>query len=363
MRKILIFSSSSILVLLLLAYIATLFTTLQPAAMEPAAVVCEKAPLMNKSTFRVLDYNVQYMAGKTKDFWYDGGTDIMPSAEDITRTTSEVARVIKEANPDFVLLQEINENDIRTYHRDELKELRELLGNRYPCYSEAFYWQADFVPHPYILGSVGMKLVTLSKFKINKAVRHQLPIPSRLPIHRDFEFKRALLETEIATKNATKNRDSSEGKLTLLNTHLDAWEQGTGIMQQQISKVDEVIKELEKQHATWLIGGDFNLLPPNHQVETLRKLGRSNYDKVSAIKVLFDQYAVIPTLEDLNSDNEKAWYTYLPNGKEITEPDRTIDYIFYSSSLEKQRATVKHNNTWKTSDHMPIIAEFSWDKK
>ena len=97
-------------------------------------------------------------------FFYDlpggKGPDKRPSKEDIAATLNEVARVIREENPDIILLQEVDDNARRTDYQDQLALLLELIPADYKFHASAFYWQSPFVPHPKIMGKVGMKLST-----------------------------------------------------------------------------------------------------------------------------------------------------------------------------------------------------------
>ena len=90
------------------------FGTYHPADIESMAVSCsDTAPTLQAGqSLKVMTWNVQFMAGKNYTFWFDvpnnDGPDERPSPADITQTLSEVARVIKNENPDIIMLEEVD---------------------------------------------------------------------------------------------------------------------------------------------------------------------------------------------------------------------------------------------------------------
>ncbi len=329
-------------------------TTYHPGDMENETVDCaDGTPLLQPGQkLKVLSWNIQYMAGKNYVFWYDlldgSGPDTMPSSSDITATLVRVARVIKDENPDIVLLQEVDDGAKRTGYMDQLKKLFDLLPPAYCCNASAFYWKASFVPHPKIMGSVGMKLVTISKYKMSLAKRHQLPLIPKDPISRQFNLKRAILETRLL---------QSDGRsFVVLNTHLDAFAQGTDTMQKQVKSVISLLKNLSRQGFKWIIGGDFNLLPPGEAYAMLDKSEKAYYSPKTQIADLFNLYRSIPDKKEVNGPNRKKWFTHFPNRRKITKPDRTIDYIFISDNIKLKKHYIRQHDTLKISDHLPVIA-------
>lgn len=344
-----------------------------PDDMETALVTCKPdAPTWSaNSPLKVMSYNVQYMASKNYVFFYDidlndpervdavasAGKTIasQPSREHVFSTLDKVAEVIRKEDPDVILLQEINgQDDSRTYYNDQASELLDRLSDElYPCQSEAPYWQAEFIFHPEVLGPVSMKLLTLSKYRIAKSVRHQLPRKSRNFLVTPFHFQRALLESHMKNdKNQT---------VSLINTHYDAWGSGTGIMSQQVAKTEELLRSLDEQHIPWVFGGDLNLLPPdnNRQRQKIIAAGTGNYDEKPQIGPLYEKYRAIPSIQHLTSDDAKAWYTHFPNDPTVAGPDRTIDYLFYSDQWSLEDAYILQGETLSVSDHLPVVGVYS----
>lgn len=329
--------------------------TYHPPAVQAEAIVCaEDAPVLQPGqSLKVLTYNVQYMAGKNYVFFYDlphdAGPDERPSAADITQTVQEVARIIRAENPDLVLLQEVDDGSARTDYEDQLARLLALLPQDYRCHTSAFYWKAAFVPHPRIMGAIGHKLSIVSKYQIDQASRYQLALAPGNPLTQQFNPKRAILEARLPVENSQD--------VALLTTHLEVANRGTEVMQKQVAAVRERLDALDQNGATWLLGGDFNLLPPG-QFERLQEDQKSNFRAETELQPLFDRYHVIPGLEDIHGDNASQWYTMFVNDPRTTKPDRTLDYIFFAESMTLVDGYVRQHDTLSISDHLPVIAEF-----
>ncbi len=328
-----------------------------PSAVEPVAVYTSGEglpPLPTDRPVKVLSWNVQYMAGKDYVFFYDlldgSGPDTRPSPQAVERTLQEVARIVLDEDPDILLLQELDDGAARTGKGDQVQQLLALLPRSYSAHASAFYWKAPFVPHPKILGSVGMKLTIISKYRISRATRHQLPLMPDNFIVRPFNFKRAVLEVGIERSDGTE--------LVVMSTHLDAFAQGTDTMEKQVAAVGALLDGLTAQGKPWIIGGDFNLLAPGPSYSRLPPKEQQYFNPQTEIAPLFDSFASVPSIDDINGADFARWFTQFPNGVRAVGPDRTIDYLFYSPLLKVAESQVRNHDTLYISDHLPVVATF-----
>ena len=330
--------------------------TFHPAKIQAETVACAvNTPILQPGqSLKVLTYNVQYMAGKNYVFFYDlpnqAGPDERPSATDIDQTLREVARMIRAENPDVVLLQEVDDGSARTDYEDQLARLLALLPQDYRCHTSAFYWQAAFVPHPRIRGAIGQKLSIISKYQINAATRSQLPVAAVDPLTQQFSPKQAILAARLPVENRQD--------LVLLTTHLEVSNRGAEVMRNQVAAINERLNSLNQGGYAWLIGGDFNLLPPG-QFDRLQEDQKHNFRAETELKPLFDHYNVIPGLADITGEQSRQWYTMFVNDPSTTEPDRTLDYIFFADSMTLVDGYVRQHDTLDISDHLPLIAQFA----
>jgi endonuclease/exonuclease/phosphatase family metal-dependent hydrolase len=332
--------------------------TWHPARHEHLPVTCnaKDAPppsLAAGQTLKVMTWNIQYLAGKRYVFWYDvadgSGPDQRPTPEDIAYNLDEVARVIRDEQPDIVLLQEVDDGAKNTDYSNQLALLQERVTDLYPCSTEAFYWKSDFVPDRHIFGSVGTKLATLSRYQVDKAERLQLPSPDGNIISRQFEPRHALLVSYLPLRDG--------GHLAVVNTHLGDFRAGDDTLQRQVAATRQLLDTFEQSGTPWVSGGDFNLLPEG-QYQRLPAEQREQYAPDTELHALSDVYPMIPSYEDVNGEDRRKWYTRFPNDPRISGPDRTVDYLFYSPKLKRVDAQVRGADTLLISDHLPVIARY-----
>ncbi|CAI8992235.1 Metal-dependent hydrolase [Pseudomonas sp. IT-P253] len=327
--------------------------TWRPRVKEVLPVSCNaQAPtLVPGQALKVMTWNVQYLAGKRYVFWNDlaHGDDEKPTLEDMAFSLDEVARVIRDEQPDLVLLQELDDGAKASDYQNQLKLLQERVADLYPCSAHTFDWKADFVPDPHIFGSVGRQLATLSRFQIEHAERQQLPTLPTNFISRQFQPKNALLMSYLPL--------SDGGQIAVLNTHLDRITEPDHSLQDQVTAVAKVLDKYESRGTPWLIGGDFNLLPLG-QYQRLPSEQRMPYSADSALHVLWDKYPMIPTNSEASGVDRAQWLTHFPNDPGLNGPDRTVDYLFYSPRIKRVEATVRQDDTLRISDHLPVIARF-----
>lgn len=334
------------------AFLSWVFTsTYQPAAVQDEPVVNPSglAPLQAGQSLSVLSWNVQFFAGnKDNHFFYDGGTDPWPSRDTVERVGRDIAAFIKAQKPDIVLLQEMDEGADRTYRMDQTAMLLDLLPE-YRAHTSTFYWKAQYVPHPGVAGKVGLKLVVLSRYPIDSAIRYALPaITTDDFITRQFNLKRAFLELSLPIAGG--------GELKVINTHLSAFAQGSDTMARQVDMIDQHLRALDAAGTPWLIAGDFNLLPDAAAYERLPAPHRESYNASGTELAPLLKYPMVPSLESMSTEDVAKWYTYAPSSDPQCRPDRTIDYLFYSPALTLERSEVVHGDALPLSDHMPVMA-------
>lgn len=349
LRIVLLTVPVALALLLALAYLLAW----RPAEQEEAPVACRaKAPsLQPGQALKVMTWNIQYLAGKRYVFWYDlpdgAGPHRRPSSADLALTLDEVVRVLRDEQADIVLLQELHDGARASDYQDQLALLQARLDDLYPCSSQAFYWKAAFVPHPQILGSVGMKLATLSRYRIEGAERLQLPRMPANPLSRSLNLQRALLVSYLPLRGG--------GQLAAINTHLDAFAQGDATLRKQVAMTASLLERLQAAGTPWLLGGDFNLLPPG-QYARLPAAQRGWYAADSELSRLAERYPMIPSLEQASGPQQAAWYTHAPNDPSVTGADRTLDYLFHSPQLTRLDASVRQHDTQAIADHLPLLS-------
>jgi endonuclease/exonuclease/phosphatase family metal-dependent hydrolase len=333
-------------------YLISRYLNYHPRPSEPVeARNGETAPLLLPGQrIRVVTFNVQFLAGTDYHFFYEGGPDTLVARTDIESTAERVGTFIAHSNPDLVLLQEVDCGARRTGYLDELALLRGALPAEMQNHVAAYYWKSKFVPHPKILGPAGTKLVLFSRYRLGRARRYRLPgIPGN-PVERDFNLKRAILEVELPLANGEK--------LTILNTHLEAFPKGTNVMERQIQKVLERLNALDQRNQSWILGGDFNLLPPG-QSALLPPETRGIHHEPSEIASIFERYTGVPTVAEATGNQRHRYFTFTQRSGAHRIPVRTLDYFFAAPTVTVERHFVQQEGMLNVSDHLPLIAEFT----
>ena len=341
--------------LLLAGLLASLVYSLtwrpDPKESLPISCAAEAPTLMPGQALKVMTWNVQYLAGKRYVFWNDQaqGPDESPTLEDMAFSLDEVARVIRDEQPDIVLLQELDNGAKASAYQDQLKLLQERVTDLYPCSTQAYDWKADFIPSAHIFGSVGRQLATLSRYQIEHAERLQLPLASANLLSRQYQPKNALLVSYLPLTDG--------GQMAILNTHLERPKQADETLPNQVTAIAKVLDTFEARGTPWLIGGDFNLLPLG-QYQRLAPEQRAPYNADSALHLLWDKYPMVPTNTQAGGIDRENWLTHFPNDPRLNGPDRTVDYLFYSPHIKRVEARVRQDDTLRISDHLPVIARF-----
>lgn len=307
-------------------------------------------PLLPGQRIRVVTFNVQFLAGTGYHFFYDGGPDSLVARSDIESTAVKVGEFIANSNADLVLLQEVDCDARRTGYLNELTLLCSVLPKAMQNHVATDYWRSKFVPHPKILGPAGTKLVIFSRYRLGRARRYRLPGVPGNPIERDFSLKRAILEVELPVANGEF--------LTILNTHLEAFPKGTNVMERQIQKLLERLKRLGERNQPWILGGDFNLLPPG-QCALLNPETWGIHREPSEIGAIFERYSGVPPVAEATGDQMHRCFTFTQRSGTNRISVRTLDYLFAAPTVTIERYFVQQEGMMNVSDHLPLIAEFT----
>ncbi|PWJ58050.1 endonuclease/exonuclease/phosphatase family metal-dependent hydrolase [Dyadobacter jejuensis] len=209
-----------------------------------------------------------------------------------------IARVINDHKPDFVALQEIDVNTIRSGKgRNQAQELAQLTG--------MFYFFSKAIDHQG--GDYGVAV--LSRYPIIDSMRIALPILPDQP-----EELRAVAAITVAL--------SKKRNFVFASTHLGLREPN------RLIQVDKIIANLTTLDTPTVIAGDFNAYPE------------------SPVIAKMDQYFT-------RSCTVNCQYT-IP----VINPKSTIDYIFYKSAKPIKVRSHQVIDEQYASDHLPVFAEF-----
>lgn len=288
----------------------------------------------------MLSWNVQFCAGRRCLFFYDGGRESRVTAPEVRHTLAGVGDLIRRANPDLVLLQEVDRNSARTAGIDQHRELQRRLG--YPVAVHTPYFRVPYVPVPVHapLGRVDMGFTVLSRYRIRPGTRVALSPLDEPRIRRAFNLRRALLQLVL-------EREAGD-PLHVFLTHLSAFSRGDGTLDRQ---VDTLVREAAGTAGPLLLAGDLNSLPLG---DDPARLGAAASLYPEARTPIAPLYQALEPVHAPSGPGEPARDgTYVPWGS--NRPDRTIDYLFGRSLSVDRVEVLQEGAAW--SDHLPIVAD------
>ena len=243
----------AILVVFILALVAFLTVTEYnpPATQEIEIHGVARETLEPGQSVSVVTWNAGYGGlSRQADFFMDGGDGVRTVSHDgVLANLAGIEDQLAALDPDFVFLQEVDQDSERTYGINERARIATAFA---PAYTSAYALNYDvaYVPYPLPpIGAVESGIMTLSRMQASNAERIQLPCPFSWPV-RLGNLKRCLLVERLPI------RDSS-AELVLVNLHLEAYDDGEG-KAAQTAQLAQLLQE-ERARGNYVIaGGDFN---------------------------------------------------------------------------------------------------------
>lgn len=169
---------------------------------------------------------------------------------DVEKSVSGQANLIKEQNADFYFLQEADEKADRSYHINMVERMTSALPSHASAYAENFHTADLLYPFNDPIGKTNAGILTLSRFKVESAVRRSFPITKNF-IDKLFDLDRCFSVQYLPVTGSDKF-------LTLINLHMSAYDEGGTIRAQQLQMLNAVLKE-ERDKGNYVVaGGDFN---------------------------------------------------------------------------------------------------------
>lgn len=325
-------------------------TEYKPEAVEQLTLVQNEnknpLPAANETaegtTVSVLTMNIGYCAlGKDSDFFMDGGTQTRPDTKEVIYNNLEgITQLLADYQTDFILLQEVDTDSMRSYGVDQKEQ---LLNDTGLTAAYAKNYSCDFVPFPLPpIGKVHSGLLTLGNYEITTAERMSLYCPFSWPV-RAANLKRCLLVSHCPIEGTDK-------ELVLINLHLEAYDDGEGKAEQTKQLLNVLEEEYEKGNYV-IAGGDFNQLFPECETyypNTHAELWTPGILKPEDIPAGW-QYAYDPQTPTCRLLNQP----YDPTDSANTQY-YVIDGFIVSPNISiEQVTTIKQDFLY--SDHNPVL--------
>jgi endonuclease/exonuclease/phosphatase family metal-dependent hydrolase len=296
------------------------------------------------TTFTFLIWNIGYAGlGAQEDFFYDGGKSVIAPEKNVREYLECIKKFLQShAGTDFILLQEIDRNSRRSYFNDQLRHIAAYLPQH--GYTYARNYLVDFIPVPYLrpMGKVDAGLGSYARYRIEEAMRYQLPGSFPWP-KRIYFLDRCILTFRIKLTNGKE--------LIVINLHNSAYDDTGELKAQELAFIKEyLLKEYEKGNYI-VAGGDWNQTPPRWNNRTFTKPGDDylaeniSPDFLPGWQWAYD--ASVPTNRNLKGP-------YDPNTTSCT----VIDFYLVSPNLNVEYVRT-HDLQFACSDHQPVSLRVS----
>jgi len=309
---------------------------------------------------KVGSWNMKFAAGRI-DFFFDcyGDRSLMEKAE-VENHLEGLAMKMNQMDVDILYLQEIDVDAKRSGYIDQLQYLLDATDFDYAVY--ASQWQADYVPSDGI-GRINSGNAILSRFPLDNAERIALPLIEEQDfVTQYFYLRRNILKAQIS--------DAQGQAIVLLNTHTSAFAKD-GTKDKQLEQIKAEVDELQVAGMPFVLGGDFNSLPPmsdkyidfpDDVCPKDSEFSANDFSAETDIMLPFYDYQALIPLDDYAANNQD-YFTFTANKDGFW--NRKLDYMFTNASFKEGLVHLDVERggmaTMPLSDHAPLSGIlFNW---
>ena len=342
--------------------------------------------ITSSDTLKIMTYNIGFGAydreydffmdsGDMKDGTHIQGTHSRGRNKSATQTNTDGAvKLVKDNNVDFAIIQEVDTDSTRSYHINQYKAMQGAYENYDSVFASNFHTAYLAYPFTEPMGIANSGLATLSKYKIESAIRRSYPVDTS--IYKLFDLDRSFSVSRMKLRNGKE--------LVIGNSHMSAYDEGGKIRAKQLTFLKEFLTEEANKGNYVILGGDFN-----HDIAKSSGLkeGDENYkgyesyfmtDEVHPNWVAYLSESDLPEGYKIGTSlnaptcraaempytrvyNEQGDRTDAPGNKYyLSNYSVVIDGFIYSSNVEKVSVTNIGDSEveFLYSDHNPVVMEF-----
>jgi len=314
------------------------------------------------STLKIVTWNIKFGGGRI-DFFFDcHGDRVLMNESEVLTNMKGIADNIKNMNPDVIFLQEVDIDSKRSAYVDQIQYILDNTELNYAVY--AAQWKADYIPSDGI-GQMNSGNAILSKFPLDNSERIALPlIGEQSGLVQYFYLRRNLLIADITVNT---------NEINLLCTHTSAYSTD-GTKKEQLDLIKEKVASLDTNGERFILGGDFNNLPPNTSKHcdfdddactTESGFGTQSCEVLAEelpnMNIFIDSYDEAISQARYDADESK-FYSFTSDKDGFW--NRKLDYVFTNGNFVENSGLVHQDistggfNTMAVSDHAPVSATY-----
>jgi endonuclease/exonuclease/phosphatase family metal-dependent hydrolase len=299
--------------------------------------------------YSILTYNIGFCAYLPDfGFFMDGGTESRAkSKQSVLDTLDGINQLIDGLNPDFMLLEEVDEKATRSYKVNQ----RAFFEKAFTEYNSVFTvnYDSSYLFYPFLQphGKSLSGMLTFSRFKIDSAIRRSLPIETSLM--KFFDLDRCYTIVRIPVDNGKE--------MVLYTVHLSAYTSDGTIATKQIEMLTADMQS-EYQKGNYVVcGGDFNKDLLGNSAEIFGRSGEGQtWAQPFPLKYLEGRnLSLVSSLDENNP---------LPSCRNVDAPYNekqfliTVDGFIVSDNVLVNECVVQ-DGQFTYSDHNPVLMKFS----
>ncbi|WP_317294744.1 endonuclease/exonuclease/phosphatase family protein [Ligilactobacillus saerimneri] len=221
----------------------------------------QQAELVPGQKYTALTYNIGFGAYNQKySFFMDTGRmangqktqgkyGTAVNKQTVLADTNGAITTLKQQQPDFALMQEVDTNSTRSFHVNQVQKVQQSFPHYASVFASNFHSGYIFLPLNNPHGAVRSGLLSLSKYRISQAERRKYPVTSSF-ISKFTDLDRCFEVLTIPVKN--------HKQLLLINSHMSAYDKGGEMRKKQLKLLNHVMEAAVAQGNYVIVGGDFN---------------------------------------------------------------------------------------------------------
>ncbi len=333
----------------------TTFEELEEAEYYQAATLTAAPAAVD--TLLVMTWNIKYAGGKI-DFWWACFDDrVLMTEEETLGNLERLVEKINAAQPDILLLQEVDVDSKRSAYINQMQYLLDHTDMNYGVY--ASMWRVQFVPSDG-LGRADLGLAILSRWPLEDAQRISLALRTdQDPLTTYFYLRRCIVRAGVAIPG----RDP----LQVVNVHTAAFPQDDTKLR-HIDRFKEELDAIQASGDLFVAGGDLNSLPPgSHRLKDFPDekcltgdFEGGDYTREAAwLDNLYATYRPAVPLGDFQNATDQSPFFSFGAKPDSLGLSRKLDYLFTNGTWVSGSA-VTHQDIigpgFALSDHVPLTA-------
>ncbi len=326
-----------------------------------ASIVDNQAEILTaEQEYSILTSNIGFGAyDREFSFFFDvgtmkDGTEVTGklsrgrSEEAVATNTANLIELLLEKNTDFVLLQEVDSDSTRSYHINQMQQVRDNLMGYGSVYDINFHSAYLFYPIMQPHGEVKSGLLTMSKYQLSSAVHRQLFITDDF-IDKFFDLDRCCTVNRLAVDNGKE--------LVLIHAHLSAYDEGGLSRKEQTEFLAELVQAEYDKGNYVILAGDFNQeLSAEYPVLPTEQL-RPGWLYTFPSEKLGDNFRVVHSDNSDKAGTCRASEIVYQKGVNY---ETIVDGFIVSDNITASSQII--DTEYLYSDHNPVLMKFSLKK-